>query len=497
MLDTSVGKNIWYTSVGNIISSIFTYVFWFIAAKIAGAGVIGLTSAVASFVTIVVTIDVLNMSLGMKRSLGIAASSDDFGSYKQVIASTVIFVSIVVGVSMVVIAIPQLRVLESVGIDRQFTWIIIAMIPALAFQQVFSEALTAALRSKYLVMPLTIGALLRFPLLLVAILFFNTSNLAVIIAYSMVMFVSSILYAFYTVRIYHGNAARALQNAASNIRVVLKASLASWVPQIISVLGSQLGIITVFSLGGAAEGGKFYIPMAIFTVAFFIVSGINKVSHALVAGMSTKEEQKNYLLYSMNVAFIFTIPAATPLLFFAEDYLGLLGREFSGASSTLIVLMACLPLAIISEMIYYFLYGKGDHRAVLYLGLVGNVPRTILYFVLVPIMGAYGAALAYLAGTVAQFVLSIGIAKKHSVTIPFKRYAVLTAVPVAIGAATWAIQLHFVLSTVLILVATAMSYVKLHLFTEAELKSILYATLPQKTAEKVSPALLRLMQKIS
>lgn len=496
-MNANVGKNIWYTSVGNIIPSIFTYIFWFATARIAGAEVIGLTSAVASFVTIVVTIDVLNMSLGMKRSLGIATSSGDLGSYKQVISSTILFVSLVVGASMLLIAIPQLRVLESVGIDRQYTWIIIAMIPALAFQQIFSEALTAALRSKHLVMPLLIGAVLRFPLLLAAIIFFNTSDLAIIIAYSMVMFVSSTLYAFYTVKIYGGNTASALQNAASNIRLVLKASMASWVPQIISVLGSQLGIITVFSLGGAAEGGRFYIPLAIFTVAFFIVSGINKVSHALVAGMSTKEEQVSYLLYSMNVAFIFTIPIATPLLFFAEEYLVLLGREFSGGSSTLSVLMICLPLAIISEMIYYFLYGKGDHKAVLYLGLAGNVPRTALYFVLVPVMGAYGAALAYLVGTVAQFALSMDVAKKHSITIPFKRYVALTVVPVAIGAATWIIDLHFALSTALILVATAVSYIKLHLFTEAELKSILYASLPQRTAERVSPALLKLMQKIS
>ena len=61
------------------------------------------------------------------------------------------------------------------------------------------------------------------------------------------------------------------------------------------------------------------------------------------------------------------------------------------AGSTLTILMLALPISIISEIVFYFAYGRGDKKAVLYLGLAGNMPRVILYFVLVPTLGADGS----------------------------------------------------------------------------------------------------------
>lgn len=58
-----------------------------------------------------------------------------------------------------------------------------------------------------------------------------------------------------------------------NIKKIVTAGLASWIPHVINVLGSQLAIVSVFSLQGASEAGKFYIPMAIFTFALFLVGG--------------------------------------------------------------------------------------------------------------------------------------------------------------------------------------------------------------------------------
>lgn len=493
----STGKNIWYASISNIIPSIFTYIFWFVTAKIAGAEAIGVASSISSFVIIIATIAVLDMSLGMKRFLGIAISSGDSGGFKQILSSTVAFVALITVTIAILIAIPNLQILEMLGIDRQYTWVMIAMILAMPFQYVFSEALVAALRSENLVMPFLIGSLVRFPLLFGAVYLFHASIMGTIIAYSSVIFITTISFAFYSIRIFQGNHSRATENIASNIKCVLNAGLASWIPHIIYVIGIQLGTLTVLSAEGAAEAGKFYIAMGIFMVALFMVSGINRVTHALIAGMSRQDQQTTFLSYALKIAFMFTMPIAMPLLFFSDRFLGLMGKEFSSASGVLIILISSLPLVIISEMIYYFLYGKGNHRWVLYLGLTGNVPRIILYFVLPPFLGANGAALAWLIGSITQFIISVLVRNRHSLSMQFKKYIVLTAIPMAIGAFTYLVNLYFIASAIIILLGSLLLYVRLGLFTDIELYNLLYAGLPRNQAQRIYPLASSLMRRIS
>jgi O-antigen/teichoic acid export membrane protein len=476
--------------------SIFTFVFWLLTARLAGAEAIGLVSAAASFVIIIVTIDILNMSLGMKRHLGIAVSIGDYGNFKQILASTTLFVGIMVIISTVILALPNLQVLEILNIDRQYIWIIIPMIAALALQQVFSEALIAALQSKKLVIPLLVGLLCRFPLLFGVIYFFNAPSMGTLLSYSSFLFISTAWYSVYLIKILRKTPSRATENILHNIKHILTAGLASWVPHIISVLGSQLAIITVFSLEGSIEGGKFYLPMAIYTVTLFIVIGINRVSHPLVAGMSTKNQQTAYLSYSMKIAFMFTMPIAASLLFFPEKFLSLVGREFGSAGDTLAIFMLSVPFSIISEMVFYFIYGRGDNRTVLYLGLAGNIPKIILYFLIVPVFGANGAALAYLIGSLAALVFSLKVIKVHSLVVHYTNCMILTGIPLAIGIVTWLLDIQFLLSSAIILFGSLLAYVKIRLFTDADLQNILYAGLPRNTAEKIYPTLSKIIDRI-
>jgi O-antigen/teichoic acid export membrane protein len=492
----SVGKNIWYTSISTLIPSTFAYLFWFVTAKMYGAETIGVASTIASLVIIIATINVLDMHLGMKRSLGIAISSGDIGRFKQILTSTVVFVSIIVIISMVLIVIPNLKILEMLRIDRQYTWILIAMILAQAFQYIFIEALISALRSKNLVMPLLLGSLSRFPILFGVAYLFNTSTMETIIAFSSTVFISTAFFAIYSIKIFRGSQVRATENLCSNIMHILRVSVSSWIPNILYIFGYLFGIITVFSVVGAAEGGKLYIVMGTFIIILFIVNSINKVTHSLVAGLNNNEQQTTYLSYSMKVAFIFTMPLAMPLLFFANNFLGIVNKEFSSAASAMSIFMISLPMVIISEMVYYFVYGRGDQKSVLFLGLTGNIPRVVLYFFLSPILGINGAALAFLVGSVTQFVLSVKVGNKHSISMQFRKYIILTTIPLTIGFLTWLVNINFVISTIIIFIGSFLLYIRLHMFTDTELHNLIYAGLPASQANKVYPIASKVMQKI-
>jgi O-antigen/teichoic acid export membrane protein len=432
----------------------------------------------------------------MKRSLGIAISSGDIGRFKQILTSTIVFVSIIVIISIVLIVIPNLGILEMLRIDRQYTWIVIAMIVAQPFQFIFAEVLVSARRSKYLVMPFLLGSLSRFPILFGVSYLFETPTMETIIAYSSTIFISSAFFAVYSIKIFRGSKVRATEKIYSNIKHILNASLSSWIPNTLNIFGYLFGIITVFSSVGAAEGGKLYIVMGIFIIILFIVTGINRVTHSLVAGIDKDKQQTTYLSYSIDLAFIFTMPIATPLLFFGNEFLGLMSKEFSSAAIAMSIFMVSLPMVIISEMVYYFVYGRGDQKSVLFLGLTGNIPRVLLYFLLSPILGSNGAALAFLVGSVTQFVLSINVGNKHSISMQFRKYIILTTIPLTIGFLTWLVNINFVISTIIIFIGSFIFYIKLHMFTDTELHNLTYAVLPENIAKKIYPIASKVMQKI-
>src|SRR6185503_10348568 len=114
------GKNMWFTSIAYIVPSLLTYLFWFVTGRIVGADAIGIASSIAALIIILSTINVLDMSLGMKRSLSIAIASDDKSKFKQVLISTLLFVTLVNLASSVIVTYPGFFVLESLGIDRSY-----------------------------------------------------------------------------------------------------------------------------------------------------------------------------------------------------------------------------------------------------------------------------------------------------------------------------------------------------------------------------------------
>jgi O-antigen/teichoic acid export membrane protein len=495
-LSTIPSKNIWYGSISIIIPSIFTYIFWFLTAKIAGPETVGIASSIASLVIIIATIDGLDMSLGMKRMLAIAISSKDFYKSKQILVSTVVFVCIIAVISSILIAIPSLRILEIIGIERQYTWIIIAMIFAQSLQYIFMEAIIAALKSKTLVIPFLVGSVARFPIFFGIYFLVNNITLATIIAFSSLLFITSISFGIYLVKMVRTSPKWSPQGFFSIVKGILVAGLSSWIPHTANVAGYWLGIIAVFSSQGSAEGGKFYISIGIFTITLFILTGITKVTHALVASIDKKEEQTALLLYYMKIAFVFSLPIATPLLYFSANFLGLMGEGFGSASATLSIFVISLPILIVSEMIYYFVYGLGDHRAVLYLGLVGNVPRIILYFLLSPILGINGAAVSFLIGSAVQFLASVKVRNTYNIALRFREYVTITLIPIIVGALLWAGHINFVISTIIIIVGSLLLYAKLALFTTEELRDIMYAILPRSIAERTYPVALKMMKKI-
>ena len=496
-MESITSKNIWYTSISIIISSIFTYIFWFLAARLGGAEPVGVASSIASLVIIISTIAGLDMSLGMKRMMGLAISARDISEFKEVLVSTVIFVTILVTVSSALILIPEFRILETLGIGQQYSLITVAMIYAQSFQYIFMEAIIAALQSRKLVIPFLLGSLARFPVILVAYFMSYSLTTGVVVSFSALLFITSLCFGVYLIKFMHGYARKPNGNFYFYVKRTLRAGLASWIPHVLNVAGYWLGILAVFSSEGASDGGRFYISVGIFAVTLFVVTGVTKVIHALIPRIRDEKEQVKFLIYYTNIAFVFTMPFAVPLLYFSSDFLGLMGKEFVPAGASLSIFILSLPFVVVSEMIYYFAYGKGDHKSVLYLGLIGNVPRIVLYFVLAHFFGINGAAMSFFIGSVLQLVASLRFAKQHQIEFDSHKYLAFTLIPIAVGLSVWIVNINFVVSTAIIIVASFLLYVRFLLVTTDEVHEIIYAVLPHDLAADIYPHFAKIVTKIA
>ena len=124
----------------------------------------------------------------------------------------------------------------------------------------------------------------------------------------------------------------------------------------------------------------------------------------------------------------------------------LFGAGYIEGSSTLeILLLSILPNAIVGG-ITILVFSYGNNKQVLMLGLASSLPRTVLYFLLVPIYGGVGAAITYLIGSLIGFVLSIIITKKVKMRVFWKDLGYVILIPTILAFLLYYIGINYIMA---------------------------------------------------
>jgi O-antigen/teichoic acid export membrane protein len=222
---------------------------------------------------------------------------------------------------------------------------------------------------------------------------------------------------------------------AFNLRAtkdILKSSMASWIPLLVTTIGAQLGTVVVFGAQGSNQAGVYFIALT-------IVNGITGVMYSLftiglpaLSGM--QDGRKRFTWHTIRLSVLLSLPFSSSLIFYSKEIMQLIGQDYSqGALSLQILLLSMLPTAILTG-VNALAYSYGNYRQVLMIGLATSIPRTMLYFVLVPTFSSTGAAISYTTGAVVGFILSVMIAKRSIGMLIFWKDLVLTLViPIAVA----------------------------------------------------------------
>jgi len=493
-LNDSVKGNIIYVYISGLIPAILTFVFWIIVSNLFSSEVIGTVATLASFAMILGSLSGFSLVIGMNRYLGKVWAENDLKSFKNMSVASILF-SIITSIGILGIFLnPLFDFPELMGINDQFVAVIIAIVIGNAVQNTLRGVLISSLKSKRIVLPSIIASFSRFPVLFLFIYIFEFGENSIPYVYSSfwVIFTSILLIICWMfLRKLPGK----IQNVKVYIRIALKGALPKWIPEILNTLGNRLSIITVFAFSGASETGLTYIPFAIFSFISLIPGSVNQVTHPFWSGLTKYEKQVNHLRQSIKMAFFVSLPIAAILYFYAKSILSIFGSEYSISDEILGILLIAFPFAIIGEGIYYFLHSREKYKKVLFLGLVGNLPRIFLYFLLVPEYGGIGAAIAFSIGFIIQMIFAIIFLERKNISLQYGYYTAITAIPIGLG---------FVLSIFnfgvsafpIILIGSWVLFARLNILKESDLENFLGIIFDPEKSKRVNNSLIKKLKQI-
>ena len=154
-----------------------------------------------------------------------------------------------------------------------------------------------------------------------------------------------------------------------------------------------------------------------------------------------------------------------------------------------ILLMSTFPIIVLSGIdALVFSYGK--YRQALVINLASSVPRTILYFILVPAFGMTGVATSYTIGSLIGFVVSIIIANKMKMIIFWKRLALTLFIPISIAFILSTLDVNYIVGIIATIMISYLLLMKFHIIEKSD-ASFLIDLLPGNISEPLLAILLR------
>ena len=157
--------------------------------------------------------------------------------------------------------------------------------------------------------------------------------------------------------------------------------------------------------------------------------------------------------------------------------------------------MLSYPLLIIETAVFFLLHARGHYREVLYIGLAANIPRIILYFVLIPDLGNIGAAYAMVIGTVVQLPVTIIIAQKLQIRIPYRNYVIITIIGYGIGFIMYLLELQ-IIGVIIMFIGTYTIFIKLKILDKETIDEFCVLCFSKEKGYIVSSKIVKGLQKL-
>ena len=432
---------------------IFGYAFWYILSRITTPDVIGVSSSLISLAVIFISVASIGIPIGSQRFLGKMFLERKFEDISVFVRTSLVITTIGIFSCCAMILVAKDWLFDTYPFNLfAITFILIS---SSTISVLFRYVIIASLETRKLLVISIISSGVK--LVLTIILVFTTADeLAVMIGFTITPILTAILFAFNVKSLIKKVQIKSSFKFLETFKMLLRASVAAWIPSLIDTIGGQIGTVTVLAIQGSSQAGFYFIAFQISIGISAVIWALESVTYPVLSSMSAG---RNLFLWRViKIGLLLVLPLSSSAIFYSTDIMQIFGYEYAEGSLPLqLLLVSILPIAV-SAGISILMYSYGSYREVLIIGLATSVPRIILYFIFIPWYSITGAAMGFTIGSIIGFIVSIIISKRLGKIIFWKELGIILFIPTLFGFLSSNLNIHFIPS---ILLAVILSYILL------------------------------------
>jgi O-antigen/teichoic acid export membrane protein len=480
----AIGRGAAYIYVESITSLISGYVYWLIVSKIATSEIIGTSSTLITFATIIAVIAGMGIHVGIQRFIGKSFSEKNIQDAKNFVVTSLLLLGIGLFTCSMIILSLQNSIYNAFGFDLVLIMIAILLIVSYNSMMIFRSVVISSLKTQSLPIIFITSSVAKI-VITILLLITGTGVAGLTFGFIVNYILSSVLLGIVLLRSIFKQARNnhPLQGFLDNSKKILLSSVVNWIPWLIAIVGSQLGTIVIFGAQGANQAGVYFLALTIVTGITTIMNSLFTI--ALPALSSLRDHRKRIAWHTIRLSAIIILPFSCSLIFYSDDVMRLFGEEYvNGAISLQILLLSILPVCVISG-VTTLLNSYGFYRYVLILGLAMSIPQTILYFTLVPLYDTIGAALGYTIGCVAGCIVSLLQARKIGLHLFWKELGIIFIVSASIGYILSSLQINYIPGILTTIIISYVLLIQVRVVTTNDIVDFL-DVLPDKISNPVA-----------
>jgi O-antigen/teichoic acid export membrane protein len=497
MNKSTIGKGVIYLYIEAIATMFSGYVYWLILSKITSPSIIGTSSATLSFISIFVVIASMGIGGGIQRFLGKSIVNKKIGNIKGFINSSLLITGLGILGSSIIILLLRDWIYYSFKINFSLVIISIIVMGSTSFLGLLRAIIVPSLNTKIITTSSILSTIIKIAATVILVIV-GGGVMGILIGFMLYPMISSIILTIAIKRTFYNQNNDIIENDKPislfySTKDIFIASITFWVPAMITTIGSQLGTIFVLVSNGANFAGIYFISFSLVTGISVIMSVLSTIAYPAISAMSDGRKRAVWRL--IKISLIIIIPLSHALIFYSADILQLFGSNYARGSTNLqILILSILPTAIISG-ISVLVYAYGNNRHVLIIGLFTSIPRTLLYFIFVPIFGGNGAAITYLVGSIAGFVVSVIIANRIGLNIFWKQILLISIIPALLAVFLKFVGINYIFGITSTIVISYVLLLKLHIIDKEDIEDIL-KILPKTIANPMVYSIVKISNKL-
>ena len=462
----AIGRGAGYIFVETIVGFISGYVLWLILTRITTPEIIGISSTLVSLASIFTTVATLGVPIGVSRFLAKFFHERDLDSAEIFVKASLILVCIGIFSSVTLLMITKDWI--NSNFDPGLIISAILVVASSTFGILLHSILIASLKTRQLPKIMAIGSSFR-TIMVVILVLAQAGAVGIVLGYSFHQILVSILLTFAILGLLKRGVKKPNVRLKSIFKNILNASFPSWIPKLVTVLGgANLGTVIVFGSSGSSEAASYFLANTILSGIIATVTPLYAIAYPALSAMS--DNRKRFTWRIIKISMIILCPLSVSVIFYSDDIINLFGQDYSDASFLLRILLITALMGSVTTMVGQLLYAYDRYRQVLYLGLASSIPRTALYFVLVPLFGGMGGATSYLIGSVIGFILSAVVAKKIGLVINWKDLGLIAFIPILPALLFSYFQVNFIIGIISTIAVSIIVFLRFKILTKSDVK---------------------------